>query len=73
MVDHLKTGYVAEYKNSDDLANGIDLFLCDDDLRAKAGILARQRVVDTFTLDQQVDNYLELYSQMLDRREQARR
>ena len=67
LVDHLKTGYVAEYKNSADLANGIDLFLSDDDLRAKAGVLARERVVDMFTLDQQVDNYLWLYSQMLDK------
>lgn len=38
----------------------------DDNLRAKAVILARQRVEDKFTLDQQVDNYLELYAQMLD-------
>ena len=38
----------------------------DDNLRAKAVILARQRVEAKFTLDQQVDNYLELYAQMLD-------
>lgn len=66
MVDHLKTGYVAEYKNSDDLANGVELFLCDDALREKAVILARQKVEDKFTLKQQVDNYLKLYDQMLD-------
>ena len=63
----MKTGYITEYKNPADLANGVELFLRDDALRAKAGILARQRVVDTFTLDQQVDNYLGLYSQMLDK------
>jgi glycosyltransferase involved in cell wall biosynthesis len=66
LVDHMKTGYVAKYKNSADLANGVELFLRDDSLRAKAGILARQRVEDKFTLDQQVDNYLKFYSQMLD-------
>ena len=66
LVDHLKTGYIAEYKNSADLANGVELVLSDDRLRAKAGILARQRVEDNFTLKQQVDNYLELYAQMLD-------
>jgi glycosyltransferase involved in cell wall biosynthesis len=67
LVEHMKTGYVAEYKNSADLADGVELFLNDDVLREKAVILARQRVVDKFTLDQQVDNYLELYSQMLDK------
>ena len=67
MVEHLKTGYVAEYKNSDDLANGVELFLSDDVLSAKAGILARESVKDKFTLDQKVENYLRLYSQMLDK------
>ena len=41
LIEHMKTGYVAKYKNSDDLANGVELFLKDDVLRAKAGILAR--------------------------------
>ena len=68
LVDYLKTGYVAEYKNSDDLAIGIELFLRDDVLRAKAGILTRERVEDKFTLDQQVDNYLRLYAQILDKK-----
>jgi glycosyltransferase involved in cell wall biosynthesis len=68
LVAHMKTGYVAEYKNPADLANGVELFLNDDALRAKAGILARKKVEAKFTLDQQVDNYLELYSQMLDKK-----
>ena len=38
LVEHMKTGYIAEYKNSDDLANGVELFLSNDDLRYKAGI-----------------------------------
>ena len=73
LVEHSKTGYVAEYKNSADLADGVELFLNDEVLRAKAGILARERVEDKFTLKQQVGNYLKLYAQMLDRFEQARR
>lgn len=64
LVAHMKTGCVVEYKNLDDLANGVELFLNDDGLREKAGILARQKIEDKFTLDQQVDNYLKLYSQM---------
>jgi glycosyltransferase involved in cell wall biosynthesis len=67
LVEHMKTGYVAEYKNPDDLATGVERFLSDDSLRENTGILARQRVEDTFTQDQQVDTYLELYAQMLDK------
>ena len=63
----MKTGYIVEYKNSYDLAKGVELFLSDDDLREKAGILAREKVEDNFTLNQQVDRYLKLYSQMLDK------
>jgi glycosyltransferase involved in cell wall biosynthesis len=67
LVDHMKTGYVAEYKNSADLANGVELFLSDDDFRENTGILAREKVEDKFTLDQQVENYLKLYAQILDK------
>lgn len=68
LIDHMKTGYVAEYKNSDDLKNGVELFLRDDNLREKAGILARKKVEDCFTLDQQGENYLKLYIQILDKK-----
>lgn len=72
-INDMKMGYVAESKNSDDLANGVELFLRDDVLREKAGILARKKVEDNFTPKQQVDNYLRLYAQIKDRLEQARR
>ena len=65
LVEHMKTGYVAEYKNSDDFANGVELFLGDDVLRAKAGILARVRVEDNFTLNKMVESYLDLYYAMI--------
>ena len=71
LVDHMKTGYVTEYKNPDDLAISVELFLRDYDLIAKAGILARKKVEDTFTLKQQVDNYLKLYSQILNKKKQT--
>jgi glycosyltransferase involved in cell wall biosynthesis len=72
LVDHMKTGYVAEYKNPADLADGVELFLSDAKLREKAGILARQRVEAKFTLDQQEDNYLKLYAQILDKKSKLR-
>ena len=60
LVAHLKTGYIAEYKNVEDLAKGAELFLNDRDLREKAGILARKKVKESFTLDHQTDEYLKL-------------
>lgn len=67
-IYNIKSGYVAGYKNSDDLAIRLELFLSDDGLREKAGVLARKKKVeDGFTLNQQVDNYLKLYVQMLDK------
>ncbi len=54
-VEHMKAGYVAEYKNPADLANGVELFLRDDSLRAKAGIWARQKAEAKFTLKQQAE------------------
>jgi glycosyltransferase involved in cell wall biosynthesis len=65
LVDHMKTGYVAEYKNPADLADGVELFLSDEVLREKAGILARKKVEDNFTLDKMVESYLDLYYSMI--------
>jgi len=65
LVDHMKTGYIAEYKNSEDLTKGLNLFLSDDNLRENAGILARKKVEDKFTLDKMIDAYIKLYYSMI--------
>ena len=42
-ISDMKSGYVAGYKNSDDLAIRLELFLSDDGLREKTGVLARKK------------------------------
>jgi glycosyltransferase involved in cell wall biosynthesis len=63
IVDHLKTGYIAEQKNSKDFINGIKLFLDNPDLRKNAGIEGRSKVENNFTLKKMVDSYIKLYSE----------
>lgn len=65
IVDHLKTGYLAENKNIEDFVNGIKIFLKDIDLRDNSPILARQKIEQNFTLDKMIQNYLNLYKELI--------
>jgi len=60
-VRHMKTGYIAEYKNSSDLAKGMSLFLENETLHREAGEAARKLVMDEYRLSIQTERYLELY------------
>jgi len=61
LLTNMRTGYIARYKDVDDFVKGINLFLNDIDLRAKAGLSARKDVEKHFTLDKMVTLYEELY------------
>lgn len=61
LVRHKETGYIAEYKNIDELAAGVEFFLGKPALLKKAGRKARQSVLKTFTLKKMIKKYLELY------------
>jgi len=58
-------GYIAENKNTQDFVNGIKLYLDNDNLRKKAGVRARKRVLEKFTLDRMVNEYKNLYEEKL--------
>jgi glycosyltransferase involved in cell wall biosynthesis len=62
LVKHLRNGYVADYKNSDDLINGVKyiLNLSKDDL-LKISENSRDDVLNNFTIDKMVDQYIDLY------------
>jgi len=66
LVQHKKTGYIAKYKNVDDLTKGINLLLKNPGLRKKYGVQSRRRIIEKFTLKKQVQNYLRLYHKLLD-------
>jgi len=64
IVKHKETGYLAELKNVNDLKNGIEKLLIDDDLRTN---LSKQSVIlinNNFKLKNEVKGYIELYKQI---------
>ena len=61
LIEQLKTGYVAKYKDADDFIKGINIFIDDKSLRENAGKRARDVVEKHFTLDKMAGLYLDLY------------
>jgi glycosyltransferase involved in cell wall biosynthesis len=60
MIDHKKTGYVAEYKNSEDLARGLlwTLFEADNEaLRTNA----REKALSEYAQEKIAKQYIEIY------------
>ena len=63
-VRHLETGYLAAYKDTKDLAAGIELLLADDELRARLGRRSREVVEAEYTLDLQARRFKQLYEEL---------
>jgi glycosyltransferase involved in cell wall biosynthesis len=65
IVEHKKTGYIAEYKNSDDLIRGLDYILnLDIHSMRQMSHSATQKIAQNFTVEKMVQKYLNLYSQV---------
>jgi glycosyltransferase involved in cell wall biosynthesis len=65
LVEHNKTGYVAKYKDVDDLNTGFVTLLNNPQLRMEMAANAVLRVNEKFTLEMMNENYLKLYKQIL--------
>ncbi len=65
LIDHMETGYLAENKNMDDFIQGIKIFLANGDLRKNAAAGSREKIEKNFTLDKMVNEYLNLYEEMM--------
>jgi len=65
IILHKETGYLAENRNIDDFINGVEFFINSDDICFNAGKNARRRIEQEFTLDAMVNNYIELYKEIL--------
>lgn len=63
MIDHLHNGYVAQYKSSDDLANGIYWSLCDGDYPSLSKE-ARRKVVANYSDAVIARKYIHIYNQI---------
>lgn len=64
-IEHMKSGYLAKYKDFNDFIYGINTFLEDDNLRFIASKNARKQFLEKFTLNKCIDNYLDLYKETL--------
>lgn len=63
IIGHKETGYVAEYKDTQDLINGLKYCL-ENDLSTMSQKSAQKALIN-FSLDKMADNYLSLYSKLL--------
>lgn len=62
MIDHKKNGYVAKYKNAQDLAAGVDWVLTT---KSNLGAAARKNVEETYSESVVANQYIELYQSLL--------
>ena len=66
MIDHLHNGYVAEYRNAEDFANGISWVL-DTENNAELGNMARRKAEDEYSENTIAQRYIEVYNKELRR------
>jgi glycosyltransferase involved in cell wall biosynthesis len=66
MIDHLHNGYVAEYRNAQDFANGISWVL-DAENNAELGNMARRKVEEEYSENAIAQRYIEVYNKELRR------
>ncbi len=64
LIDADKTGKLVHTKHSAMMAEAITVYIDDPELRHAHGIAARQRVMERFTLDKMVSDYVGQYDQM---------
>jgi glycosyltransferase involved in cell wall biosynthesis len=69
IVEHMKSGYVAKYKDSDDLLNGVNMFLNDENLRKRFGEAGSKRVRELFDAKIMAKNYYCLYCELLNKKQ----
>lgn len=59
------TGYLVNNSDPDALAGKIELLLNDPGLCERMGSAGRQRVIEEFSVDKMVQNYIELYTRII--------
>jgi glycosyltransferase involved in cell wall biosynthesis len=64
MIEHKENGYLAEYKNAEDLALGIAWVLENENRWKKLSRAARTKAEREYTLEVQARTYMELYDEI---------
>ncbi len=70
MIDHLKNGYVSQYKSAEDLAKGIHWVLDDADYESLS-IAAREKVIIHYSEPVVAHEYMALYRSLLESKNEA--
>ncbi len=65
LVVHKENGYIAEYEDFEDLKNGFDFLIKNDDIRLLMGKKSVDRVKEKFTIQKMNDSYIDLYKRIL--------
>jgi glycosyltransferase involved in cell wall biosynthesis len=65
LIDHEKTGYMAQPFDEDDLAKGIEWLLKNDGIRQEISRHCRRKVEKSFALEKVAKQYVELYRAIL--------
>jgi glycosyltransferase involved in cell wall biosynthesis len=65
MVEHLKNGYLAELKSSEDLAAGIVTLLSDSELLLKMKVKCRETALNKFSEETIANQYSAYYNELL--------
>ena len=63
MIDHLHNGYVAEYKSSEDFANGIHWALSEGEYQSLSDE-ARRKVVSSYSENAIAQKHIEVYNKI---------
>ena len=66
-IDHKVNGYLAEFKNVDDMINGI-LWISNANSDGKISEEARRKILQEFTLDKQINSLRDLYRSVLEKK-----
>jgi glycosyltransferase involved in cell wall biosynthesis len=66
IITHKQDGYLSKALDAEDLARGLIYILEGDDRRKKIAAAARKKIEENFTLEKQVNRYVELYKKILD-------
>jgi len=66
MVDHKKNGYIAQQKNVEDLANGIQWVLEDENRYNELSENAREKVMSHYSFEVVGSKYEEIYKSMIE-------
>jgi glycosyltransferase involved in cell wall biosynthesis len=63
---HLETGYIVKSRDSYSLAEAIDFFIDNPDMREKMGRAARKRIIEVFTWENAALNIVKTYKEVID-------